>query len=554
MTCVQCSEKTLYDKTISRRVQTASRRSKRTLAGMAVLGLFVGGSAASLSPATAAQDFSGFTTHAHATPLRIELHEPAIPVPATPQLEFNFSYTKVDGASGPIGTARASAMWPGDAVGEGLKTFGEQLGLPGALTDGGYPAQVNAQSPGETQSAAQEFLPGSVGRVSTSDKRATAKVGYGTVGDVEEDDPSGGSSTKPPNLLDMLQDPGASLTGVIGGLLGTNPSKDVTPPSGSPLGALGALVSVAGMDSASTTVYDPDADTVTASATARLGRIKLLAGLIQLDGVDVVTKTVSNIAGGAKVSKKVLIGGMSVAGNRFGYTGTGFEAMGKENPIPGLPDDPMQALAKLGVSFHLGKVTQKTEGASGAISAEALRITIDTAPLLSLLPKLPLNDLVSQLPDLPGQAAILKGLIVALGDAHPRLDLVLGQAATNAQTVAGIDGGDGGDGGGDGGDGGTVAPPTDGGTPPIDSGTPPLAGPGTPETGPETTPPGDLPGTIPTSALPALGSVPMALILGGMLLAGGLGWYIRRAGMVLFGGASTCTHGLKAGIPDLRKV
>src|SRR5690606_8528496 len=127
--------------------------------------------------------------------------------------------------------------------------------------------------------------------------------------------------------------------------------------------------------------------------------------------VDVVTKTVSNIAGGAKVSKKVIVGGMSVAGNRFGYTGTGFEAMGKENPIPGLPDDPMKALAKLGVAFHIGEVTQKTEGASGAISAEALRITIDTAPLLSLLPKLPLNDLVSQLPDLPGQAAILKGLI-----------------------------------------------------------------------------------------------------------------------------------------------
>ncbi|WP_209721904.1 hypothetical protein [Marmoricola sp. OAE513] len=539
---MQCNEKTLYDKTIARRVRTASRRSKRTAASVLALGLLAGASASSMSPANAAPDFTGFTTFALATPLRVEIYEPAIPVPSSPQLEFNFSYTKVQGASGPIGSARASAMWPGDAVGEGLKTFGEQLGLPGPLTDGGYPVQVNAQNPGDTQSASQEFLPGSVGRVSTTDKKATAKVGYGTAGDVADGDTG---STPPPNLLDLLKDP----TGLTGILLGTKTDKDGgSTPSGSPLGALSALVNVAGMDSISSTSYDPESDTVTASATARLGTVGLLGGLIKLNGVEVVTKTVSNIAQGAVTTKKIDIGSMSILGNKFGYTGKGFEAMGKENPLPGLPDDAIKALAKLGVKFEIGESKVTKEGPVGSVSAEGLRIEIDTQPLLSLLPKLPLDELVGQLPDLPGQAAILKGLIVALGDAHPKVALVLGQSRADAQTVKGID------------PDAVVTPPvvdtpvTDTPVADVPVGDVPITDPGAPAE----TPPGNAP-TDPfvpqkVSGLPPLGSIPMALLLGGLMLAAGLGWYIRRAGLIMFGGSATCAHGLKAGIPDLRKV
>jgi hypothetical protein len=54
--------------------------------------------------------------------------------------------------------------------------------------------------------------------------------------------------------------------------------------------------------------------------------------------------------------------------------------------------------------------------------------------------------------------------------------------------------------------------------------------------------------------LPPLGSVPGMLTLLGVLLAAGAGWYLRRAGGLLFGVGSTCTHGLKAGVPDLRKA
>jgi len=543
MTCVQCNEKTLYDKTVARRVQTASRRSKRVASSVLVLGLLTTGTGAAMTAAQAAPDFAGFTTAAVATPLRIEVHEPAIPVPADPQLELNFSYTRVNGTSGPAGSARASAMWPGDGVGEGLKTFGEQLGLPGALTDGGYPVQINAATPGENASATQEFFPGNTGKVITNEKSATAKVGYGTSGDVSPGDTGDGTAST--NPLDALMN--GDLAALGGFLTGSGTAGPGEPqPSSNLLGPLGLLINAGGMESISSTSYDPEADTVSATATSRLGAITLLAGLVKLTGVEVVTKVTSNIAGGAKIVKDVNVGGMSIAGQKFSYTGDGFVAAGKKTPIPGLPDDGIKALAMLGIAIDIGKSVQTKEGPTGKVSAEGLRITIDTKPLRALLPKLPLTELLAGLPDLPGQASILKGLIIALGEAAPRLDVVLGSSYAEASTIAGIDFPEG--------PGGEVIPPVD--VPPIDE-VPitdlpiddlPVAGPEVPAVTPPTNPVSGIPG------LPPLGSTPMWLILAGIALALGAGWYIRNAGTLLFGAASTCVHGLQAGIPDLRKA
>jgi hypothetical protein len=550
MTCSECTgshknEKTLYDKTVARRIETASRRTKRTFASLAVLGLLATGGAATLAPAHAEQDFSGFSTYAQATPLRIEVHEPAIPVPSDPQLELNFSYTKVGGTSGPIGTARASALWPGDAIGEGLKTFGEQLGLPGALTDGGYPVQVNAMTPGDTASATQEFLPGNTGKVITDDKKAIAKVGYGTTGDVA---PGDDGSAKPPAnpLAPLLTDPLGTLTNLLGGTSSAGPG--ATPPVNGPLGALGLLVGIGGMDSISSTTYDAAGDSVIATATSRLGSVGLLGGIVKLDGVEVITTVTSNLAGGAKVSRKITIGAMSIAGNKFGLTGDGVEAMGKVTPIPGLPDAPAAALAALGITFQLGKAEVNKNGSAGSVSAEGLRITLKTAPLLSKLPKLPLGDLLANFPDLPGQASIVKGLIIALGEATPQVDIVLGQSTARAETVAAIDPG-------------TIV------TPPIDTGTgevPPVTDPGIDLGGTGEIPPLALPQQQPEitpldpdqagGKLLPLGDVPTWLLLLSLAVAGGAGWGIWRAGSVLFAGPNPCTHGLRAGIPDLRKV
>jgi hypothetical protein len=383
------------------------------------------------------------------------------------------------------------------------------------------------------------------GKVNTSDKRAVAKVGYGTSGDVDPGDNGTGDTSSTPSLLDSLKNGDLGALGdALTGAHSAGPG-EAQPSGGGPLGALGLLVNVGGMDSISSTTYDPDADSVVATATSRLGNISLVAGIVELKGVEVITTVTSNIADGAKVYRKVNIGSMSIAGNKFAFTSDGIEAQGSTTPIPGLPDDPAAALKALGISFHLGKVEKNVSGPTGSVTAEALRITIDTTPLRSKLPALPLGDLINQLPDLPGQANLLKSLLLALTEAHPRLDLVLGQSTASAQTVPPFS------------DGGTptdITPPTGDLGGGVDS---PIAGGLPTETGP--LPTGEPPSSPPfvttnASKLPALGSIPILLMLAGLAAALGVGWYIRSAGLLLFGAAGACGHGLKSGIPDLRKA
>jgi hypothetical protein len=497
---------------------------------------------ASVSPAQAvvrAADFSGFTTQATATPLKIEVYEPAIPVPADPQMEMDWSYTRVDGASGPIGTARASALWPGDSVGEGWKTIGEQIGLPDAFTKDGYPEQVNAQSPGDTTEASQEPFPGMVTRVNASDTKATAKVGYGSSGEVQEGQVSGepeGGATNPLTALSQgdLSALGSAITGSANGTAGA-------PPTSSPLGALSAVVDANGMQSVSTTDYSGAA--VVAKSTSRLGQISLVGGLVKLTGVEVVARTTSNLAAGAKNTYQVHIGGMSIAGQSYSMTPDGIVGGGKTTPIPGLPSDPTAALKALGISLEMPKPQLTREGASGSVAVRGLQVTIDSGPLKSKLPALPLGDLINKMPEQAGQ---LKSLLLALAEAHPKFVITLGANTATAATVAGI------------GAEGSAPPATGTGTTGSSAGTGAPASVGAPgEVAPTATTPASTTPVQQVSAvpgLPPLGSVPGALTVLGLLLAAGAGWYLRRMGGLLFGTAASCTHGLKAGVPDLRRA
>lgn len=556
MTCTQCTHdrhnKTLYDKTLSRRVETTSRRSKRAGAVLLSLGLLSGGTVAGLSPAHAAS-YGGFNTVATATPLKLEIFEPAIPIPTVPQFELDFSYTRVQGDSGPTTTARASAMWPGPAIGEGLKTFGEQLGFPAALTAGGYPVQSNAQFPGDPSEAASEPLPGQIQRVKAADKVTVAKAGYTASGDLKDGTAGTPSGTPTNPLTDLLGglskgDPSA-LTGLLTG--GTTGSS-TNPVQTNPLGALSVLIDPEGMSSISTTTYD--GDTVTATATSRIGQLRLLAGVITMSGVNVVTKVVSSNDGGAKTSQTVDVGGMTIAGQKFSYGPDGFTAMGKTTSIPGLPSNAADLLKMLGVEIKVPAPVITKNGLAGSVDAEAASISIDTKPLRSKLPSLPLDALINGLPDLPGQASILKGLLLSLNTLAPKIVLHLGVSSASATTVTPINFGGG----------GVTNPPTTtppggsvpGGTgvvPPTNTGVVPGATPPTDGTLQPTVSPTINPQAL-IQGLPPLGSVPMLLILGGLLLAAGIGWYLRRAGLLLFGGAAACPHGFKAGIPDLRKV
>src|ERR1700741_609252 len=89
-------------------------------------------SASAPAASAADQGFGGYTSVAGAAPGKLEFYEPTIPIPANPQFEVEMAYTRVEADSG-SSLGRASWLWPGDPVGEGAKTFGEQLGLPPQL-------------------------------------------------------------------------------------------------------------------------------------------------------------------------------------------------------------------------------------------------------------------------------------------------------------------------------------------------------------------------------------------------------------------------------------
>ncbi len=486
--------------------------------------------------------YGGFSADASATPLRIEVHEPAIPIPADPQVELDFSYTHVAGTSGPSSTARASAMWPGGPVGEGLKTFVEQLGLPSQLGEAGYPAQVNAQSPGTPSSQTQEFLPGMIGRVAVNDKGAVARAGYSTAGQVAGDDSSSSSTS---NLLDQLQ---KGNLAALGGLLGGSTNADPTA-AANPLGALSLLISVGGMSASSRTSYA--SDSVTSTGTSQIGEVDLLGGLVKLEGITVSSTSTSKLTGGS-TTPKATYGGLTIAGTPFKFTSDGIEAAGSVTAIPGLPDAPVKALESLGISISLPKPAKQTSGPQASSSANGPTVTIDTAPVLKLLSldKLPLGDLINQFPDSAGQ---VKSLLLAALDAHPKLVVKLGEVTSSAQVVPNVDMG------GNPGSTTQVPPPTTPTTPTTggtggggsggtgDLGAPTAAGPVPSVSTPIKT-------TSSAPGLPGVGGLPGALALAGFALAGGVGWWLRRGMAGVFGGAGACAHGLQSGLPDLRKV
>lgn len=542
----------LYQRTVAGRLALTTRRTRRAAAVVAVSALVAGSLAATLAPAQAGA-YGGFSATVTASPLKLEIYEPTIPIPTDPgkpQVEFDFSYTRALASTGPNSSARASAMWPGPSVGEGLKTFGDTLGLPSQLTANGYPVQVNAQYPSDTTQAADEPLPGMIQRVSSSETASIAKAAYSPAGDVPEGQtPSDGSSTST-SPLDALKS--GDLSALGDALLGGQSGNGSDPVSTSPLGALSVVADFDGMTSISSARYD--GDKVVARATSRLGEIRILGGLITLDGVNVVTMVTSTVDGGAKVGRTVDIGGMTVAGQKFAFGPEGFTAAGSNTPIPGLPTDADSALALLGVKIALPKPKRTVDGLSGSIEGEALRITVDTTVLHDMLPTLPTDQIFNNLPDLPGQANLLKSALLSLDTVAPKLVLRLGSASASAATVEPYVF-DGGTGSTD--TGGSVSGPVDTGTstgggapaPSVipDSGQMPSPDAGAPVTETVNT-------AAQTPGLPPLGSVPTLLLLAGLALAGATGWGLRFAGNLLFGAGATCTHGLKAGVPDLRKV
>lgn len=500
-------------------------------------------------PAQAAEgeaSYGGFTAQAWSSPVRIEVFEPSLPIPVdagVAQLEFLMGYSKVKADSG-MSTGRSSLFWPGDPVGEGLKTFAEQLGLPPTpFTENGYPMQVNSQYPGDTPTQKDNKIPGSIQQTTSGDRTAIAETGFSPDGAVRGPDEAegggdGGSGNPLTDLTGQLQ---GLLTGGLGG------AKAAAAP-GNPLGL---IVDVDGYVSVSR--MDATKGPVATVSRSTLGEIRLLGGLITLGGVETVARATTDGVTG-KATGKAVYGTMTIAGQEFGIGPDGAIVSGKTSPIPGLQDLPADALEQLGITITVPKPVRTVEGDLATSESAGLRISIDTKLLSPLLKALPLSTITGLLPDLPGQAAALKGVLAGLGSLAPKIVLTVGVARATVDTVPPIEvppvtpGG-------------TVTPPTTGSPPPAAGsvGVPPAAGAPAPAGAAPTptagTPVGDLVDAAPASSgLPALGSIPGMLLVAAFLVAAIAGSWFRRLGVAALGTGAPCAHGLESGLPDLRKA
>lgn len=491
--------------------------------------------------------YGGYTAAAWSSPVRIEVFEPSLPIPVDAgiaQLEFLMGYSRVKADSG-MSTGRSSLFWPGDPVGEGLKTFAEQLGLPSTpLTENGYPVQVNSQYPGDTPTQKDNKIPGTIQQTTSGDGTAIAETGFSPDGAVlgPDDEAGGGGGSNPlTELTDQLQ---GLLTGGLGGAR-------ATAAPGNPLGLIvdvDGYVSVSKMDATGT-----NGAPVSAVSRSTLGEVRLLGGLITLGGVETVARATTDGATG-KATGKAVWGKMSIAGQEFGIGPDGAIVSGKTMPIPGLQDLPADALEQLGISITVPKPVRRVEGDLATSESAGLRITIDTQLLSPLLKALPLSAITNLIPDMPGQAGQLKGILSGLSSLAPRIVLTVGAARATVDTVPPIE----------------VPPVTPGETvtPPTTStpkpaagsvGVPPAAGAPAPAGAAPApsagTPVGDLVDAAPASSgLPPLGSIPGMLLVAAFLAAAIAGSWFRRLGVAALGAGAPCAHGLESGLPDLRKA
>jgi hypothetical protein len=506
------------------------------------------GTAAPVPLAHAEPAFGGYSTEAMATPLKIEIYEPTIPIPASPQAELEVAYTWVEASSGPTGNGLASWLWPGDPVGQGCKTFVEKL-VPAdtGLCADGYPIQVNSKTPGEPSEQSDEPFPGSLMRTSADRKGVRSTVGWSSDGDVSEKKDEGGEQPDlPEGPLDQLGSLGAAITGK-----NRAAASEPEPPGHGLPPELAALVDFDGMVSKAHT--ETVGKSVNAVATSKLTNLSLLGGIITADSVAVTTRTSADgkrpTASG--VSKVV---GLELGGTPITVGRDGVRLADERHAIPQMPDDPEKALKQLGVSLVLPKPERTARGDSGSAAFEGLQVVIDTGPLRRHLDDVPFEDVLGLIPD---EAAELKSLLGAATQLAPKFVITAGNAAAETTTVPKmefdlptVDPGD---------LDGAGAPPV--GASPDAEGLASGSAAGSPSVDAGAAAPGGEAGDVgalaarPMSAgLPPLASIPGALMVGAFVIAAGIGWWLQKIGGLVLGGAGSCSHGLETGVPDLRKA
>ena len=536
-----------------------------------------------------APGLGGWTISASAAPLTMEIYDPKIPIPAQPgkpNLEFDISYTRASYGSGPTGAATASFLWPGDAIAFGL---GQLFNSPNVK----YPVLTNVQYPGATPDATMQPVPGSYMQSHTDANGSTSVSSFGLPLPGTGPSLPGSSPTSDPSSAPSSSSGGLLGGGLIGGGLigGAQPQ---LPDLGSLIKFLtgqSALVDIQGERSQSSTTVTNGKAVATAESDA--GKLLILGGLIEFDGLKVTSQSTSDGVKGTSTGN-VDYGSMSVAGVNFGITANGIQTPFGLIALPQLPDAMNQVLAPLGISVALPAAGDVSKDTAGEMFSHGLQVTIDTAKLKAMLPLTPvLNQLFAQIPPslTSGLPAPLPSIVQTLPQLAPKIVLTIGSAKSKADASPAIDlsgggttggtssgqssstggsgsstsggttttggsGTSGTSGGGTSGGtvgGGSVGGGTGGGT--VGGGT---TGGGTTggtaggATGSTAQPSPPMQNTASKVTPAAFGGLPGQLLLGAAVVACVAAWGLRKYSTLLFGG-SGCEAGHTTGVPDLRE-
>lgn len=493
---------------------------------VAFFGVVVVGTLAWPGPASSSGTaLGGYGGTALAQPVHLEIYDPTIPLPSNPQVDVGIAYTKASTDTGPVSRGTASYLWPGDVLGDG---FSQLVGGNAA-----YPVQVNSKYPATSDAPANNTAQLTDGNGMTTS--STENVTRATVTGL-------GISGPGTNLLGGL---GTGLSKLAGGKQAPKPTPDLPVPVSK---TLAGLATIQNLRSVSTTTLGDKSFTATAEATA--SEIDILGGLLSIKGLDMTASSSSDGKKGTNTGHAT-IGAIGVAKQVISLDDKGLNLAGANVKLPGLPETLTSALKAIGISIETVQTAATVQGADATFTAKGLIITVDTKPLRSALnaPFGILADIVKQLPpQLSDQLGPLLNLapkfVVTIGDVRTKATAAeayngsfpSGPPAPGTSNPGAVTGNNSGAGGG------TLG----GGTLGNNSGALPNT----------TTPQQSSAGPAITSAgftLPGLGDVPRALILGGIVLAGVLGWLLRAAGGVLLGVGSGCRFGLTTGVPDLRK-
>ena len=344
--------------------------------------------------------------------MHIELFEPTIPIPATPQGDLSFGYSKSSLDAGPAARATASWLWPGDTLGDGLD---QVTGSPGQT----YPVQVNSRYPRDRDGACDE------------QDRDHARQRHVHLDERFDHQGLGDRRGRRRRHARHWASPACRPC-----------RRRARPRHPSPIpvsGSSAALVSSGNATSTSTLVLGDK--TVTSTAHAAGSDISLLSGLITIGSVSVTSQIVSD-GHKATAAGRTTITGVTVAGQNLGLDDKGVNTGSSATKLPDIAGAISSALSPLGISAQATPVTEKINGASGDLQSTALVITVDTVPLKSALNG-PLGTIISAL---PASAQSQLSTLVNLG---PKLVFRIGDVdATAAASPAYVAGNPGSGGGG----------------------------------------------------------------------------------------------------------